>query len=52
MARDATNDSALDAALCHGAGGGKRDAENGGTKDQRLHGRSPKKQSQQQSKLP
>jgi hypothetical protein len=40
MARDATNDSALDTSLCLGAGGGKRDAENGGTKDQRLSAHS------------
>src|SRR5258708_34702558 len=34
MARDATNDSALDASLCLSGGRGKRYPQNGGTKDQ------------------
>ena len=43
MARDATNDSALDAPLCLSGGWDKRYPQNGGAKDQRLHGSSPKK---------
>jgi hypothetical protein len=42
MARDAPNDSAFDTSLCLGGGGSKRDAQNSDTKDQRLHGGSPK----------
>jgi hypothetical protein len=33
MARDAANDSALDASLCLGGGGGERYAQNSNTKD-------------------
>jgi hypothetical protein len=43
MARDATNDGTLDAPLCLSGGRGKRYAQKGDTKDQRLHGDSPKK---------
>jgi hypothetical protein len=42
MARDAPNDSAFDTSLRLG-GGSERHAQNGGTKDQRLHRDSPKK---------
>jgi hypothetical protein len=42
MARDAPNDSAFDTSLRLG-GGSERYAQNGGTKDQRLHRGSPKK---------
>jgi hypothetical protein len=44
MARDATNDGALNASLCLSGSRGKRYTQKGGTKDQRLHGSSPKKQ--------
>jgi len=43
MARDAANDSALDAPLCLSGSWDKRYPQNGGAKDQRLHGSSPKK---------
>src|ERR1700731_3978581 len=42
VARDAANDSTLDTSLRRG-GGSEHDAQNGGPKDQRLHGGSPEK---------
>jgi len=43
MARDAADDSALDASLCLSGGRDKRYPQNRSAKDQRLHGDSPKK---------
>src|ERR1700731_1431847 len=43
VARDAANDSTLDTSLRPGGGGSEHDAQNGGPKDQRLHGGSPEK---------
>ena len=42
MARDTTDDGAFDASLCLG-GRCKGDTENGGTKNQQLHGGSPER---------
>ena len=41
MAGDTTDNGAFDASLCLGGSRYKRDAENGGTKNQQLHGGSP-----------
>src|SRR5437899_4913498 len=51
MARDATDDSALDTSLCLSGGRDKRYPQNRGAKDQRLHGGSPKNHSLQQAGL-
>ena len=52
MARDAADDSALDASLCLSGGWDKHYPQNGGAKDQRLHGNLRKNQSLQQAGLP
>jgi hypothetical protein len=41
MARHASDDSALNASLRFSGGGSEHDAEQGSTKDQRLHDSSP-----------
>jgi hypothetical protein len=43
VAGDTTDNGAFDASLRLGGTGSKRDAENSGTKDQRLHGDSPER---------
>jgi hypothetical protein len=49
MARDAPDDGAFDATLGLGDGGSQRQAQNGSSKDQRLHGGPPRKQVLRQS---